>query len=834
MARASIDSGGTRAHQKDPARIPGTVGRVVSSDDADAPPEQPFQRTWRQTVRACFGWSFAVPSWRRRKPADRTDPALAPLPRKAAKWHLVYFALAAFDVLTVTGSLYLTHRILGIYIGSVDINEQWVERRALYSELGQLATQVDAPGNDVFDTHDVEAETERRDRALVLFEERMREARAELIANVPSDQAAPLLASLDRVTAAMREMVAEADLIFHYFRLGDATRAGRRMATMDRKYHGVLRELHALAGQVDEIQERHFHEQIAAAQELRQAEYLIAGLIGLMIGCVVVYGHKMVRKARADEEAFERYSIGLAKARDEAAAASRARSDFLAVMSHEIRTPMTAVLGMADLLASDKLSERHRQRVNAIRTSGRHLLGIINNILDFTRLDAGRLELERVDLRIAEILEQVRSVLGPQATERGLQLRIGLDPSTPPVVRGDPTALRQVLLNLVGNGLKFTHHGAVSVTVSPRPAGDAGRVRLRFEVRDTGIGIPQERQAELFEPFVQVDRSTTRRYGGSGLGLAISRRLLHAMDGVIGVASSPGEGSLFWFELPFEVGTGEAAVREKVAPVPAPASSPLRVLVVEDVEVNRELLGEMLTREGHNVVFARDGGEAVALAARERFDVIVMDVHMPVMDGLEATRRIRRLGLPAGAVPIVGLSANVLEEERRRYLAAGMDRCLTKPIAWPELFSALAGAARSTGKAAAPVPGSGARGPQPPVLDPSAARMTADAVSMDLLRRVVDDTERSCERLGAWPPGSPEQLEEAHRLKGTAGLFGLRRVSAAAAEVEAGARSGQDTAAAMARLAAAVAATRDELAAREVSRGPPEGDATRPLEKEVP
>jgi response regulator RpfG family c-di-GMP phosphodiesterase len=224
----------------------------------------------------------------------------------------------------------------------------------------------------------------------------------------------------------------------------------------------------------------------------------------------------------------------------------------------------------------------------------------------------------------------------------------------------------------------------------------------------------------------------------------------------------------------------------------------------------------------------------VALAARERFDVIVMDVQMPVMDGLEATRRIRRLSPPAGAVPIVGLSANVLEEERRRYLAAGMDRCLTKPIAWPELFSALAEAARSAGRAP-PVPDPDAKGPQPPLLDSSAARLTADAVSMELLHRVVADTERCCERMGACPSGSPEQLEEAHRLKGTAGLFGLRRVSAAAAEVEARARGGQGTAEAMARLAAAIAATRDELAAaHEVSRGSPEGGPIRPLEKEVP
>lgn len=835
MARLSIELGGTHAERDGSSKTPITVKCLASSGEVNAhteqPPEKPWWASWRAPIPTRLGWIVAAFGRPRPKPMHRIDPAASPGTRKTAKWHLVYFALAAFDVLTVTASLYLTHQILGIYIGSVATNEQWVDRRARYRELGQLAAQVDAPGNDVFDTHDVEAEQSRRDHALALFNEQMRKARGELVAEVTEEEVGSLLASLDRVTEAMNDMVAESDRLFNHFRIGETDRAARRMATMDRQYNRVLLELHQLAGQIGEIQERHFHEQIAAAQQLRKAEYLIGGLIVLMVGCVVVYGHKMVRKARADEEAFERYSIGLAQARDEAAAASRARSDFLAVMSHEIRTPLTAVLGMADLLASDELDERHRQRINAIRTSGRHLLEIINNILDFSRIDAGRLELERVDLRVAEILEQVRSVMAAQAAERGLGLRINLDPTAPPVVKGDPTALRQVLLNLVGNGLKFTHHGAVTVTVLPRPANDAGWVRLRFEVRDTGIGILKERQAELFEPFTQVDRSTTRCYGGSGLGLAISRRLLQAMGGMIDVESTPGEGSLFWFEIPFEVVGGEAA-REKMTVTSVPVS-PLRVLVVEDVEVNRELLGEMLTREGHNVEFAANGAQAVTLAARERFDVIVMDVRMPVMDGLEATRRIRRLGLPAGAVPIVGLSANVLEEERRRYLAAGMDQCLTKPVPWPELFAALANAARPSGRIA-PACDACVRDRELPLLDRSAARLTSDAVSLALLQRVVEDTERSCERLVSLPAGSPEQLDELHRLKGTVGLFGLKRVSAAAQEAQAEVRSDRDASQALARLAAAIAATRNELTLHARAGEPLRGDPARPLAKEVP
>src|SRR3954468_10286121 len=320
--------------------------------------------------------------------------------------------------------------------------------------------------------------------------------------------------------------------------------------------------------------------------------------------------------------------------RERAENATRAMSDFLAVMSHEIRTPMTGVLGMADLLAAAGLPGRERRQVEAIRTSGRHLLHVVDDVLDFSRIEAGGLALERVDFSPAEVLEQVRSLMAPQALERGLGLAFGLDEHSPPVIKGDPTRLRQVLLNLVGNALKFTHAGGVTVRLAGRPAGE-GRFVLRFGVEDTGIGVAPEERAGLFDAFTQADRSTARRYGGSGLGLAISRRLVGAMGGEIGVESAPGAGSLFWFEVPLE--RGDAVVAAGRAAEPA-AVQPLRVLVVDDVEFNRELLGEMLRRQGHQGGFAAGGGEAGALAARERFDAVLMDVHMPVMDGLEATR----------------------------------------------------------------------------------------------------------------------------------------------------------------------------------------------------
>jgi signal transduction histidine kinase/ActR/RegA family two-component response regulator len=421
----------------------------------------------------------------------------------------------------------------------------------------------------------------------------------------------------------------------------------------------------------------------------------------LIEGGLSVYLDVLARK-RAETQLREAKEVAEAAHRDadEARAAAElaagAKSSFLAAMSHEIRTPLTSVLGMADLLATEDLAERQNGYVEAIRASGRHLLTILNDILDFSRIEADRLELERIDFSPGGVLGELRSLVAPQAAERDLAVAFELDERAPRMVRGDPTRLRQVLFNLLGNALKFTREGRVSV-VARQTARDGQVARLRFEVRDTGVGIPPERQAALFEPFSQHDASTTRRYGGTGLGLAICKRLVEAMGGEIGVESAPDAGSLFWFEVPLEIGD-PAAAAATARPAFEPSSTPpLRVLVAEDMRMNRELLRAMLGRHGHEVTFAQDGAEAVERAERERFDLVLMDVRMPVMDGMEAARRIRRLPAPAGSMPILGLTANVMEAERRRCVEAGMDMILTKPVAWPELFALFADVAAGRG-----------------------------------------------------------------------------------------------------------------------------------------
>ena len=530
---------------------------------------------------------------------------------------------------------------------------------------------------------------------------------------------------------------------------------------------------------------------------LQSTKSLLTDENGQTIG-YVGHGKDITEEKRREEALAQAHAkLGaqneeLQEARLVAERTNLAKSQFLAAMSHEIRTPMTAVLGMADLLASEELTPTQRRYVETIRKSGRHLLSIINDILDFSRIEAGRLDLERIDFTPLDILEQAQSLLMPHATERGLDLRIEARMQSSLVVQGDPTRLQQILVNLTGNALKFTTQGEVVVALREHALA-ADRTLLRFEVRDTGIGIPVERQAQLFEAFVQADSSIARHYGGSGLGLAICKRLVTAMGGTIGVVSQPGQGSTFWFELPMSLGDPRAvAPRSLEAQEPM---EPLRILVVDDVAVNRELLNEMLRRSGHEVAQAEDGAQAVASVGRGGFDVVLMDVQMPVMDGIEATRRIRRLPLPMKNVPIFALTANVMESEHQRHLASGMNGCLTKPIVWHDLFAALAGVLPNGRPAliptAAPVAAAEVTDmppEKPPLLDRALIHGMASKLPAPLfqqmLTRGLNGAQESCGRLRA-TLGDPDVMAgEAHRLRGTAGTFGLARIAALAGDIE--------------------------------------------------
>jgi signal transduction histidine kinase/CheY-like chemotaxis protein/HPt (histidine-containing phosphotransfer) domain-containing protein len=495
---------------------------------------------------------------------------------------------------------------------------------------------------------------------------------------------------------------------------------------------------------------------------------------------------------------------------------SDARAEFLAAMSHEIRTPMTGVLGMADLLAAQELTDEQRRYVDGMRSSGRHLVNVINDILDFSRIETGKLELETIDFRVPEMIEQVRSLIQPMALEKGLAFEVRLAPGSPAAVRGDPTRLRQILLNLAGNAVKFTAQGSVTLQVSGALA-DEGRVRYSFQVRDTGIGIAPEKLDILFLAFTQADTSTAREYGGSGLGLAISQRLAEAMGGRIAVASTPGAGSVFTLDVALAAGDPDllpAAGAEALHTM-----APQRILVAEDVEINRDILRLALAARGHHLVFAHDGEQALARVQEEAFDIVLMDVQMPVMDGVEATRRIRALPGAVRDIPIIGLTANVMSQEQSLYLRAGMDECLMKPIEWDRLAATIA--RHSTARTQAP-PAAWKEPPAAPALQPgevplleerqiaSLRGLGSEPDFLVLMRSIMDSTQRTVDEIVA-SAETGATAAAAHRLRGSAGTGGLARISALAASLEEACARGEDLLGFRERLAQTVRETRTAL-----------------------
>ena len=394
----------------------------------------------------------------------------------------------------------------------------------------------------------------------------------------------------------------------------------------------------------------------------------------IAIGCILYMSHLVVtvRQSSSTTGALQSARDAEQSARRKAEVASAAKSDFLAVVSHEIRTPMNAVISAANLLRRTRLDSQQREHVSMLIDAGDVLMGLLNDVLDFSKIEAGKMELESADMIVRDRLSTVVRLWEPRALANGVRLKVRIAPDVPSAVRTDPLRVQQILFNLMSNAVKFTHEGEIRIDASWIDG------RLNMAVTDTGCGIPADRLGQIFNSFEQADVGTTRRYGGTGLGLAISRKLAELMGGSLTVQSIDGEGSTFVLSLPMTA--IENAPAQPVRVLETPGSLAGRsILAADDHEVNRRILQLLLEPHGCRLTLVENGAEALEAASGQRFDAILMDMQMPVMDGLEATRRIRA-GEANGATPVIALTANALDVHRAAWDAAGVHAFLTKPI----------------------------------------------------------------------------------------------------------------------------------------------------------
>lgn len=470
--------------------------------------------------------------------------------------------------------------------------------------------------------------------------------------------------------------------------------------------------------------------------------------------------------------------------------ASQARASFLANVSHEVRTPLNGVLGMAQLLLATRLTPEQREYVETLESSAGSLVALIDDVLDVSKIEAGKLDLEEVDFDLVALVEESLRGYRVAARARGLSFGVHVDEALPRRLRGDPLRLRQMLSNLVSNALKFTTEGGVSVDVARMRTADPG-FEVRFEISDTGVGIAPESLPRLFQPFSQADVSTTRHYGGTGLGLAICRSLAERMGGRIGVASAPGKGSVFWFTAVLGRATGAPTPARSLEPIaaPAPGAPALHVLVAEDNAVNQRVTCAFLERLGCTVEVVADGRAAVAACGSAAYDAVLMDLQMPDLDGFEATALIRAGGGPSAQAPILALTAATREQERERCLAIGMNDVLRKPLRFDALRDAL------LRWSTRPAPAGAAPSAMPVSLE--ALRLVEQRGAAGFVAQVVatfrEQTRKRLAELGVAVAAADLAGVErcAHQLRGSCGVVQAARLGALCADLEEGARRGQ-------------------------------------------
>lgn len=747
-------------------------------------------------------------------------------PLKGIKWYQLYFVLAAFGVGTVVFSLFLSHHTNVIFTQAVETNSLWLQRLGEYGNLQELASAVNAPGNDVFESGDADQEEARLRKAYQIYQDSLKSYRTSLNNFLKTGKILPadfkfFNEGLQRSETFTNQMVVEASAIFDSFRKLDPEGAGARMATMDRMYAEHNTIANQLANHSRNILVSALKEQYIRSEQTHWIEYIIMLLALLMIVGVSYYGHRLsLTMKKIDQERtkqieelelancnaefaslrmqclaeqapvgiFETDKLGnctyvnarwseisgltfeqaqnqgwglaihpedrervgsewqlsanavlpfhsqyrfmrpdghitwvqgkaapirmksgqvsgyvgalvditqlkeiehsLKMAQKAAEETSSAKSDFLANISHEIRTPMNGILGLTELLLNSSLNLEQKENANLIHRSASSLLMIINDILDFSKIEAGKMSLNPILTPLKDSMEEIVEIFQPQMQTKGLQFNSEYRGEDLPFVYVDIYRLKQVLINLLGNALKFTpKNGSIHLVITTR-SDSFETCLVEFKISDTGIGIPLEKQKQVFEAFTQVDTSSTRNFGGTGLGLSISSRLVKLLGGELRLYSELGQGSIFSFSLLMR--KGEPSLKETVSQPPlimdlepkATHTKCFRILLAEDNIINQRVALRILEQAGHQVTIANNGQEALEKTFQEKYDLILMDIQMPLLGGDEATIQIRNREKlnHLNKIPIIAVTANAMEGDRDKYLALGMDEYITKPI----------------------------------------------------------------------------------------------------------------------------------------------------------